>query len=219
MYRIKSFGCPKNGKLAFPTRDPLFVLYSEPAVKIAYDRGEDMENRLVLTKLAEGLPAITPAFGSVLAEAGAICFEQQNHSNGVRLSVTGKFKTHYNVYWQEVTQQMLSCWDDTEYATEHAAYGVAFLLIRDMTDYTIIRRSRKGTGFDYWIGKEESENGLPFQDKARLEVSGIRKGNSADVNARLRQKLGQVKPSDHLGLPAYIVIVEFGTPSSKVVRK
>ena len=103
--------------------------------------------------------------------------------------------------------------------TEHAAYGVAFLLIRDLTDHTIIRISRKGTGFDYWIGREESEDGLPFQDKARLEVSGIRRGNSADVNARLRQKLSQVKPSDHLGIPAYIVIVEFGIPSSKVVRK
>ena len=35
----------------------------------------------------------------------------------------------------------------------------------------------------------------------------------------VRQKLEQVKPSDSLGLPAYIVVVEFSTPLSKVVKK
>jgi len=33
----------------------------------------DKACELVLMKLAEGLPAVTPAFGAALAEAGAIC--------------------------------------------------------------------------------------------------------------------------------------------------
>lgn len=175
--------------------------------------------RLVLTNLAEGLPGVTPAFGAVLAEAGAICFESQNHPNGVKLRVNGTFTAIYKVYWQEVTDQMLRCWNDYEVTTEHAAYGVAFLLICDLTEYTVIERRRKGDGFDYWLGKEEGEDELPFQKKARLEVSGIRRGNRSRVRARVRQKLEQVKPSDSIGLPAYIVVVEFSTPLSKVVKK
>ena len=179
----------------------------------------DKVRELVLVKLAEGLPAVTPAFGSALAEAGAICFEEQNHSNGVELKVNGTFAATYKVYWQKVTAQMLRCWNDYEVTTEHAAYGVAFLLILDLTEYTVIERRRKGDGFDYWLGKGKNEDELPFQKKARLEVSGIRRGNHSRVWARVRQKLEQVKPSDSLGLPAYIVVVEFSTPLSKVVKK
>ena len=47
---------------------------------------------LKLVELSKGLPGITPDFGSTLAEAGAVCFEGQNHPNGVELKLTGYFK-------------------------------------------------------------------------------------------------------------------------------
>ncbi len=103
--------------------------------------------------------------------------------------------------------------------TEFAAYGIAFLLIRDLTEYTVILRSRKGTGFDFWLGKEEGEDDLHLEDKARMEVSGIRKGDESLVKARVNQKLEQVKLSDRLGLPAFVVVVEFSQPLSQVVKK
>jgi len=179
----------------------------------------DTVRKLVLTKLREGLPAITSEYGAALSQAGAVCFQDQNHTNGVELKVNGTFNAKFNVHWQEVTDQMLRCWNDLEFTTEQAAYGVAFLLMRDLAGYTVIRRSRKGTGFDYWLGSEENEGDLLFQDKARLEVSGIRKGGSSRLGARVTQKLNQVTPSDGLLLPAYIVVVEFGTPISQVVKK
>ncbi|KAF3884045.1 MULTISPECIES: hypothetical protein [Nostocales] len=37
---------------------------------------------LVLTDLSQGLPAITPSFGAALAEACAVCLEQQGHAQG-----------------------------------------------------------------------------------------------------------------------------------------
>jgi hypothetical protein len=40
-----------------------------------------------LVKLGEGLPAITPSFGAALAEACAICLDEQGHSQGVEISV------------------------------------------------------------------------------------------------------------------------------------
>ena len=74
----------------------------------------------------------------------------------------------------------------SEFTTEQAAYGTAFLIIRELTDLTVIERSRKGTGFDYWLGTFDTDEGQLFQNKVRLEVSGIRKGDSSRVKARLK---------------------------------
>ncbi len=104
---------------------------------------------ILLANLGEGLPAITPSFGAALAEACAICLEEQGHSQGVEITVSGDFEANFKIYWQTVTDQMLRCWNDREYTTEQAAYGIAFMLIAKLTDFTVIERSRKGTGFDY----------------------------------------------------------------------
>jgi hypothetical protein len=53
----------------------------------------------------------------------------------------------------------------------------------------------------------------------RLEISGINSGSNNDVDRRVRQKLTQTDRSDSLGLPAYVVVVEFGKPCSQVVKK
>jgi len=173
---------------------------------------------LELTKLAEGLIGITPAFGQTLAEAAAVCFEDQDHNSGVQLEIRGAFQGEYQVSWQQVTEQMVRCYNDEQCTTELGAYGVAFLLILDLTDCTVIQRSYRGTGFDYWLGTVGDSNGLPFQNKERLEVSGIRCGDSNLVKARVNQKLKQVEPSQNTSLPALIVVVEFSAPMSQVVR-
>ena len=85
--------------------------------------------QLILTGLAEGLPGVTREWGAALAQAGAVCFEDQNHKNGVELKVNGTFTARYRVYWQQVTEQTLRCWGDREEATEHGAYGVAFIIL------------------------------------------------------------------------------------------
>jgi hypothetical protein len=178
----------------------------------------DKPQELVLTKLGEGLPAITPSFGAALAEACAVCLEDQGHLQGVKLTVNGDFRTTFRLYWQPVTQQMLRCWNDEEFTTEQAAYGIAFMLIRQLTEFTVIERSRKGTGFDYWLGSEDEAGELPFQNKVRLEVSGIRKADDSRVRARIKQKIEQTNPSDGT-FPAYIIIVEFSRPLSFIVEK
>src|SRR5271167_4337074 len=60
-----------------------------------------------------------------------------------------------------------------EEATENGAVGVAILLVDRLTDYHIVQRSWKKTGFDYWLGFKDA---VVFQGCARLEVSGIRQG-------------------------------------------
>lgn len=168
---------------------------------------------LNLSDLANGLPAISPAFGQYLAEAGAVCLESQGHANGQELSVQGIHSQVYPLRWPEVTDQMERCLNDPEVATEHGAVGIAVLLMKCLIGYAVIQRSRKGTGFDYWLGDETD---MPFQNKARLEVSGIRNGDQKTVKTRVRQKLMQAKVSDETRLPAYVVVVEFGQPLAEV---
>jgi hypothetical protein len=181
----------------------------------------DRTRNLVLECLKDGIPAITSDFGGTLAQAGAVCFESANHQNGIELDVSvssedRSFEVKYKVYWPDVTDQMRRCYGDLEVTTELGAYGVAFLLILSLTDYTVVERSRKGTGFDYWLGRKDD---VLFQKSARLEVSGIRKGDINTIKARVNTKLNQVKRSDNLRLPVYIVVVEFSNPLSQVVQK
>lgn len=171
---------------------------------------------LDLCDLANGLPAISPAFGRYLAEAGAVCLESQGHANGQALSVQGIASADYALCWPEVTDQMERCLNDPEVATEHGAVGIALLLMKRLIGYAVIQRSRKGTGFDYWLG-DESE--MPFENKARLEISGIRKGDQKVVKTRVRAKLTQTEVSDDTSLPAYVVVVEFGQPVAEVRQR
>jgi hypothetical protein len=173
---------------------------------------------LDLRDLHYGLPAITPAFGAALAEAGAVCLSQQGHQPGVALHVIGELTALLPLYWPPVTPRMLRCWNDREYTTEQAAYGIALLLLVKLTDYTVVERSRRGTGFDYWLGKaadSADSADLPFQKSMRLEVSGIRQGNPSQVRTRVKLKKMQVSPTDPLA-PAFIVIVEFSQPLASI---
>ncbi len=171
---------------------------------------------LFLEKLEEGLPGLTPAWGHFLAEASVVCLHWQKHTTGVELSLRGLESASLPVHWRyEVTEQLVRAFGDPEEATEYGACGVAILSILELTDYTVIRRSFKSTGVDYWLCKQED---LLFQDAARLEVSGILIGDNNTVRARLRKKEKQTTPTDG-SLPVYIVVVEFGTPLSHMVKK
>ena len=179
---------------------------------------------LVLSKLAEGIPALSPAVGKTMAEACAVCLDNQKHKKGVELNVelredTSSTHTFTLKDWEDVTDLLKRCWNDLPYTTEQAAYGIAILLICELTEFTAIERAKKGTGFDYWLGKKEFEEDLPFKREARLEVSGILLGSKALLENRMKIKLKQTIPSDGTALPAYTVVVEFSQPISQVVKK
>ena len=173
-----------------------------------------MPHPLYIEKLVEIFPAFEPSFLLMLTYAGAVCFNERGHRYGVTLRVSGDYEKEYAVFWPAITDRIRRTWVDIDYATEHGAYGVAFMLINDLTGYAILEQSYRGTGFDYWLGEDSD---MPFQRKARLEVSGIRSGSKREIASRVQQKLKQTKASDGK-LPAYIVVVEFGTPQAKVVQ-
>ena len=130
--------------------------------------------------------------------------------------VDGAFTATFSLSWSEgVTEPKRRFWNDLEEATQQGAYAVAILLLHALTGYTVIERSRKGTGFDWWLGTADNL----FQGKARLEVSGILRGTTRRINSRLKARVGQTRQSDRLALTAYVVVVEFGTPRAKVVQR
>ena len=173
---------------------------------------------LDLNDLATGnIPAITQRLGGMLAEAAGVCLESEGHSQGVRLSIFGSSGNGYSLAWPSISaQQADDAWADAEYTTEHGAAGIAVLLAKEEIGYEVIRRSVKGTGFDYWLGDITTR---PFQDKARMEVSGIRQGNTRAFNARVSEKLNQMSRSDDMNIPGYAVVVEFGQPRAKIAKR
>jgi len=162
-------------------------------------------------------PGISKGYGASLAEAATICLEERAHQTGVRLPVDGDFEEVFKVVWERSSSQMRACWADADFTTEQGAYGVAALLVPALTEMAIVSRSVRGTGFDFWIGRTDDAGPL-FQNQSRLEVSGIRKGDGRSIQTRVQAKLKQTCRSDGL-LPALVVVVEFGEPRSRVVRK
>ncbi len=175
----------------------------------------DRNHALLLSDLEKGMHGITPEYGASIAQAASVCLEDREHKSGVQLSVDGEFDRRFSLIWGGVTQQMRLCWADKEFAVEQGAYGIAAVLVPTLTGFEL-ERSMRGTGFDFWLG---SKGDVLFQKKARLEVSGILKGSESEVKSRVKQKKGQTQKSDNTRLPAYITIVEFSRPLSRVVKR
>jgi hypothetical protein len=118
--------------------------------------------------------------------------------------------------WPPTDAQTRRTHNDLQEATERGAWGIAILIVCDLTRMVVVERAAKGGGFDYWLGDEDDDE--LFQGKTRLEVSGILAGSRSQVLTRMRQKKDQMKPSDRLA-PGYVAVVEFGTPIACVERK
>lgn len=113
---------------------------------------------LNLNDLGNGLlPAISPSRGTALAEAGGVCLESQGHVMGAQLHVSGYVNSIHPLKWPPITEQSRKAWHDLQEATEQGAMGIAVLLAKKETGHAVLERSRKGTGFDYWMGDESTE--------------------------------------------------------------
>lgn len=148
-----------------------------------------------------------------MAEAAAVCLDDCGHHTPVPLTVDGDESRIYDLEWAPIGDQARRAWADEQRTTEEGAYGIAILVVSTIRGHAALGRSMRGTGFDYWLGESTS---VPFARKARLEVSGIRRGSNSTVSARIKQKSRQVSASSW-GLPGIVVVVEFGTPLAMVV--
>lgn len=201
-----------------------------------------MPEPLELNDLTAGNnPGITPEVGAALAQAGAVCLESQGHAPGAPLTVRGDYDNSYQLGWTPVTPQARRSWNEDNRATEYAAAGISALLANREIGQTVIAQARKSspqypTGFDYWLGDDQTDSVSDAERAAtailsdtladanlvarsRLEVSGIRRADDKAIRARVKRKLRQMKPSDVLGLPGYVIVVGFGSALAEVREK
>lgn len=165
-------------------------------------------------------------------EAGILCLTYHQHPAGVEMSVReaykGAVKEIVCLTWAHVIDNdSLDGWG--EEAIDDGAVAIAALLVVNLTRYTVIQRSFKGTGFDYWLMEADTYQAAREQNEiisgqkhgsARLEVSGDQEAKKiSEVNARIKKKTTQTDKSDHLNLPALIVVVEFSRPEAYMVWK
>ena len=176
-------------------------------------------SRIDLAKLFEGLPGLTKRLGGVHYEAALVCLEKHHHQSGVQChlnSLNENLSTLELVWAEEITEQIRNSWNDLSETTEWGAAGIAILVILECTEYTVIRRSKRGTGFDYWLGYKKDFDDVDenvLKDEACLEVSGIlSEQKTGRIKQRVKEKVRQTKKSDDLEMPAYIVVVEFSSP-------
>ncbi|MDM8519458.1 hypothetical protein QUF64_05370 [Anaerolineales bacterium HSG6] len=178
------------------------------------------QSELNLESLENGIPVIPTGAAQFYKQNCMVCLYQHGHKSGVNLTVEYQdTELVFTVSWlDEVDETLLRAYADLIRATDHAACGLALLLIRELTDYTAIEQACIGTTIDYYLVPKKTDGDLIFNDTARLEVSGILQENRANtVQARINQKQKRLKPS--LGLPTFIVVIEFSKPWSKVVKQ
>ncbi len=168
---------------------------------------------LTLGDLANGMPGLSTRVGAAMAEAAAVCLDDCGHGVPVRLTVDGAVHRVYDLIWWAVGDQIKRTWADEPEATELGACGIAILVVRSTRGYEVVERSRKGTGFDYWLGDRTD---MPFRRKSRLEVSGIRRGDIRRVEGRIQQKIRQISAYAN-PLPGIVVVVEFSAPLARMM--
>jgi hypothetical protein len=175
--------------------------------------------RFEFDQLRAGKLGLSSAYGSALAEAAAYCLYRNQHHNPGSLVLTLKTSLVTSLIWREVGPELDSTWADLKEAVEYGAYAVAIVVSVQITKFRHVERcAQSGTGIDIWLSDSTDDRGI-FQQSARLEVSGIFNGGRSAIKSRLNQKLEQTKSSDYTMLPAYVAIVEFGSPEIRMQKR
>ena len=167
----------------------------------------------LLTQAETGLSA---AWCSSHAECAALCLERHDHQPGVAMPVEATESTTFTITFVLPSEMAVGSWE-IEQATEFGAYAIGLLVVKRVLGITKFQRSYRGgnRGFDFYGGEGAT---LLFQKTTRIELSGILRGDAADVARRVVEKLRQIGAAD-AALPAYAVVVEFSRPTTAVKAK
>jgi hypothetical protein len=167
-------------------------------------------SQIDLGAFADGTDFLTPALCANLAEAAVVCLEQQGHAPQASMAVG---PSAVKVLWPPADGRAAGSHADPQEATEEGAVAIAIELIRGGTGLDVVRRSRKGTGFDYHLGPRASAS--PFEGSSCLEVSGILDEDERLLARRADEKLRQAVGGG-AGLPGFAIVVGFAGPRAAV---
>jgi len=130
--------------------------------------------------------------------------------------VRGDIEADFRLIWEKTDASVYASWANLEEAVEEAAYAIAILTVWSTTAYTVISQSEKGSGVDFWCGEKQAD--FPFQNKMRVEVSGILRGSMGRINTRIKEKIIQAKAGFESPVPFIIIVTEFSRPLVKTAK-
>jgi hypothetical protein len=170
---------------------------------------------LHLDQLKNGIPDISPAFGTLFAEAAAVCLTLSGHKPGVQLVVEGDFKTNYQIDWtQEIGSLEIASWADLKEAVEYGATALAMLLMIELTKFDSFAREDQYQGTDFEMRQHKQTGEL-----AKLEISGIlTETDDNTLHIRIKTKERKIKKRGNLNHTVYVVVVEFASPKAKIIE-
>ena|ERR1039457_5576396 len=166
--------------------------------------------------LRKGMPMLTKAMGKRYATAAVFCLERTGHVSGVTLITQGDFNIPYRVQWSKIDAQI----ERDDNATEWAAAGLAIMVVRAQTGKVVQNQAMSEDGtIEYWLGEPNDDEPFGFQSMIRLRVSGVWRADDSDIASEALTKLTAMRDPEHRKLRAYVVIVEFGRPTARVVSQ
>ena len=160
------------------------------------------------------VPCLTDPIKEYLIEACLLVLSYNAHdiTKPITISIVENEVENFKLILDkgELSEITQNGWE-IDHATEKAAEYIALIMCNKMTGYQVIKRSIRGTGFDYWLGLGDITENI-FHSKARLEISGILKGDLSSVKNRFEEKSKQTDKSDNFEIPAYISVTAFAKP-------
>lgn len=174
------------------------------------------------TLATEEMPGLSKKRADCLIEACMCTLMNNDHKSGVELKIDSSNTKTATLQWDgALNGQLTRTWADNDEAVDEAATAISILLAFHLKNHVVVSRSKKGTGFDYWLqekntfeepSNDDGYNDLIFNATLRLEVSGLFKQPQKEINRRVKNKLEQTKQSDKSFIPALVSVVEFSQP-------
>lgn len=181
-----------------------------------------MSNKVLALESLSQIPICPSGAHISILQKCVVSLCSQNHDTGVCLLLKVDDQEFcYTIEWEQ--QNIPILWrahKDLFESVEDSARALAFLLIEDLTSYKIFEQAeRHGTGFDYWLSPDLYSDSLPFQNAARLEITGILSGTEKMIQSRLREKVLRLeKAKIKASSPVYIVVVEHSNPIAHIEK-
>src|ERR1035441_9343023 len=138
------------------------------------------ERTVILDRLHERHPGLTPALGQSYAEAACVCFSR-HHQPPVILALNHGFTVeHSTLNFTLPDNRTKNAHANEIDATETGAYGVSLAALETVSGLVAVRRAETLTGADWYVAPNGTDSN-DLEGCIRLEVSGINAGTSSDV--------------------------------------
>ena len=139
-------------------------------------------------------PGVSRAVCDAFSQAAEVCLSRHHQPPSTPLQVTCPDAECVRVLrWSAPDDTACRSWRNRDDATRDGAYIVSLAVVEQELGLVALSRADTRTGADYYVGRPGQ---LDLEDAFRLEVSGVDKGDRAEVRRRLKVKVDQAARGD-----------------------